>query len=185
MQITKLITTQIGRILVLLLPLMLSTQLAAQDLQFMPKPEKCGEVYVDPLAGQINGFGLDADYRAVRKSFIDCTEAIDAMERRVDGEEALSNSVGFRFFFGYSELQVWKGFKGKTSFPVFGKKPAKLDEKLGAPEISGNYHRLYKTAYGTLYVGLDKKKRVEFLSMHATPVNETWELLCMDSGYCR
>ena len=173
--------------LVIILPLImtLSAQVNAQRWDYQEKPVKCGEVFVDLMKGTLNGVKPGATHEEARKAFPECTEAIDAMERRADHEENLSNSRGFRFYFGSEMVEVWKGFKGRTSVKLLGKKMKVLDDLFGKPEIRGEYHAIYKTDYGSLYVNLDDKKKVDMFSLHSTTVDETWEFICMDSANCR
>ncbi len=162
------------------------SQVLAQGWSFRPeKPEPCGDIFIDLTMGTINGLKPDADHAAVKLAFPVCTEAVNAMESMNDTEEHLSNSVGFRFYFGADIVELWKGVKAETSVKLWGKKPKVLDTLFGEAEIKGDFHRIYKTDYGSLYVGLDKRGKIDLMSMHTTTVDETWKLLCMDSGHCR
>lgn len=166
--------------------LFIHSQALAQDWLFKPKkPEPCGEVFIDLTKGTINGLKPDADYAMAKQALPGCTEVVDAMERMNDTEEYLANSVGFRFYFSAETLEVWNGVKAKTSVKFCGKKPKVLDALFGESEIKGDFHRIYKTDYGSLYVSLDKRGKIDLISMHTTTVDETWKLLCMDSGHCR
>ena len=178
-----------SRLLTILLVLSFGAQLQAQEEYFYifrpKKVQPCGEVMIDLVQGTINGQKPDADYASVRKALPGCTEIIDTMERRNDAEEFDANSVGFRFFFGANTVEVWKGVKAKMSNKIWGKKPKVLNALFGEAEVKGDFHRIYKTEYGSLYADLDKRGKILLISMHITSVDDTWKTLCMDSGYCR
>ena len=159
-----------------------------EDDIFMFRPDKieaCGNVYIDLYEGTINGLLPDASYEIAIEGVPFCSEVIDAMKRGNDSEENYANSVGFRFYFGMKTTEVWKGVKAKTSIKIWGKKPKVLDALFGEAEVKGDFHRIYKTEYGSLYAHLDKRGKIQLISMHTMTVDETWKTLCMDSGYCR
>ncbi len=144
----------------------------------------CRAVFIDFQKGSVNGLMPSANYQEVKVKLNGCAEVIDAMERMNDGEEEISNSLGFRFYFYQEFIVVSRKFKGKTSLNILGRRTKKLKKEFGEPEISSDEYQLYKTNYGTLFVRLDAKRRVEEVEMHLTSVKDTWSLVCSDVGMC-